>query len=135
MTDAPERIWAWVDELAGVVGSTERPETPEGMPPGPNATTPCAEYMRADLAPGWSDDMDAAPKDGTRIMLWRGYTELGSWSELIIAQWHEDAWRWPDSRENPSKYKPWTDEDLMDGYADDKNFTHWMPLPPPPKKG
>lgn len=49
MTDAPKRIWAWVDGMAGVVGSTEKPETPEHLPPGPNAVTLCAEYVRADL--------------------------------------------------------------------------------------
>ena len=48
MDKAPERIWAWVDELAGVVGSTHEPETPKNMPWGPNAVSYGAEYIRSD---------------------------------------------------------------------------------------
>jgi len=50
MTDAPEKIWAWVDSLAGVVGQLEEPETPRDVWPGPNAATLCAPYIREDVA-------------------------------------------------------------------------------------
>lgn len=53
MADAPKKIWAWVDALAGVVGQTEKPETPENTWPGPTATTYWAHYVRADIAEAW----------------------------------------------------------------------------------
>jgi len=45
--DAPKKIWAWVDDLAGIVGQSEAPETPPNLPAGPNAISPCAEYILA----------------------------------------------------------------------------------------
>ena len=45
--DAPKRIWAWVDDLAGIVGQSDEPETPPNLPAGPNAISPCAEYILA----------------------------------------------------------------------------------------
>ena len=44
---APKRIWAWVDDLAGIVGQSDEPETPPNLPAGPNAISPCAEYILA----------------------------------------------------------------------------------------
>lgn len=49
MSEAPERIWAWVDNLAGIVGTAHCPETPSHIPGGPNAVSRTAEYIRADL--------------------------------------------------------------------------------------
>ena len=45
--EAPKRIWAWVDDLAGIVGQSDEPETPPNLPAGPNAISPCAEYILA----------------------------------------------------------------------------------------
>ena len=45
--DAPNRIWAWVDDLAGIVGQSDEPETPPNLPAGPNAISPFAEYILA----------------------------------------------------------------------------------------
>ncbi len=80
----------------------------------------------------WRDDMKNAPKDGTRIMLWRGPASTGVWSEMVIAEWHEDTWAWPDSRDTPSTHGEWSSDDLLDGYSDDSSFTHWMHLPAAP---
>jgi hypothetical protein len=77
--------------------------------------------------------IETAPKDGTRVILWRGFISFGEWPEMIIAQWDDGAWRWPDPRENPSTHGEWADYDLMDGYEDADSPTHWMPLPDPPK--
>lgn len=76
--------------------------------------------------------IETAPKDGTRIMLWRGYPRFGFWQEMVIAQWFNDSWRWPDPRENASTHDVWSEDDLYYGFEDEENFTHWMPLPPPP---
>lgn len=116
MTDAPQRIWAWVDELAGVVGSTERPETPEGMPPGPNATTLCAEYIRADLVPGWSSDMDAAPKDDTRVLTFHPANP----KSIVAPARRDDIVVW-----NARKAGQW--RHLVLGQPP----THWMRVDPP----
>ena len=76
--------------------------------------------------------IETAPKDGTRLMLWRGSTSFGKWNDMVVAQWFDGAWRWPDMRDNPSTHGPWSDEELWDGYEDNKSFTHWMPLPEAP---
>lgn len=90
-----------------------------------------ADARQADLAGAWQP-IETAPKDGTRVMLWRGFISHGSWSEMIIAEWHDGEWLWPDPRENPSTHGEWTDYDLIDGYGDASGPTHWMPLPTPP---
>lgn len=80
---------------------------------------------------GWLP-IESAPKDGRRVMLWRGECGEGSWAEMVIAEWFEGAWRWPDDREEPSTHGEWSEDDLIEGYADNESFTHWQPLPPPP---
>lgn len=78
--------------------------------------------------------IETAPKDGTRIMLWRGFINSGLWAEMVIAQWFNDEWVWPDQRDNPSTHGNWSDDDMLDGYASAHGFTHWMPLPEPPNQ-
>ena len=77
--------------------------------------------------------IETAPRDGTRVMLWRGFADLGKWSEMVIAEWHHGAWCWPDPGKNPTTHGEWTDCDLIEGYEDAKKPTHWMPLPAPPE--
>lgn len=91
-----------------------------------------ADRAEAALAAHEWQPIETAPKGGARIMLWRGATSCGKWSEMVIAEWLETAWCWPDSRENPSTHGEWTEDELIDGYADSKSFTHWRPLPVPP---
>lgn len=95
------------------------------------ALQPDPDARQADLAKTWQP-IETAPKDGTRVMLWRGFISHGEWSEMIIAEWHDGEWLWPDPRENPSTHGEWTDYDLIDGYGDASGPTHWMPLPTPP---
>lgn len=75
--------------------------------------------------------IETAPKDGTRIMLWRGYTTYGVWAEMVIAEWHDDAWRWPSDTQ--STHGDWSQDEIYDGYESAKDFTHWMPLPEAPQ--
>jgi len=56
--------------------------------------------------------IETAPKDYTYVLLWDG-----SWHWIGI--WDEDFGKWEVDGERH--------EDLI--------HTHWMPLPPPPKKG
>lgn len=87
-------------------------------------------------------DISTAPKDGTYIQLWRGPVKgFGSWEPLVYGRWFEfeddyASWAWPEGT-----FDLFTDEGRHDAdYAigegdcwdDDKNFTHWMPLPSPP---
>ena len=95
------------------------------------AIQPNPEARHEALAKAWQP-IETAPKDGTRVMLWRGFISHGEWSEMIIAEWHDGEWLWPDPRENPSTHGEWTDYDLIDGYGDASGPTHWMPLPTPP---
>lgn len=74
--------------------------------------------------------IETAPKDGTRVMLWRGFTDFGLWSEMVIAEWRDDTWMWP--AENPSTHGEWEENDLLDGF-ECNSFTHWMPLPEAPE--
>lgn len=80
--------------------------------------------------------IETAPKDGTRVMLWRGFPEFGEWPEMVIAEWHDYEWQWPDSshlRGTSSTHGEWTREHLYNGYSSASDFTHWMPLPEPPQ--
>jgi len=79
--------------------------------------------------------IESAPKDGTRIQLYRPPAEWGKWGELVIAEFRDEAWRWPDKDQNPTFYGEWTEDELNEGYADHNSpcwFTHWRPLPPAP---
>lgn len=63
--------------------------------------------------------IETAPRDGDMILLWNG---RGKGEGMFVG-----AWVLFD--EDPSEYL-W----LADGlYHDDDYFTHWMPLPDPPK--
>ena len=68
-----------------------------------------------------------------RVRLYRGAAEYGTWAEEVVAEFHDGLWRWPDPLDNSSLYGPWTEDELLNGYAYDK-FTHWMPLPGRPPK-
>jgi len=97
MTDAPERIWANPDQR-------RRKET---------------EYVRADLVPRWSTDMDAAPKDGTRILTFHpaqpgAIIERARRDNYVINAMKAGQW-WYSLPEQPP--------------------VAGMPLPPPPIKG
>lgn len=75
--------------------------------------------------------IDTAPKDGTRVMLWRGTPTFGDWAEMVIAEWHDSEWQWPDGdglRGTMSTHGEWTQEHLDNGYSSASDFTHWMPL-------
>jgi hypothetical protein len=120
MTDAPERIWLTADD----------PNNRPFVTKGPLASPPRTEYIRADLVPGWQP-IETAPRDGTRVMLWRGFTEIGKWAEMVVAEWHDGEWQWP-SDDNPSTHGEWTVDDMLNGYCSCGDFTHWMPLPNPP---
>ena len=73
--------------------------------------------------------IETAPKDGTRVMLWRGVTPFGDWAEMIVAEWHLGAWRWPS--EKLSTHGEWTEDEIMDGFCCNAAI-NWQPLPPPP---
>lgn len=116
MTDALEKIWVWVDSLNGlnVSGTLRKPST--------YFENYYAEYVRADLVPGWSSDMDAAPKDGTLHLrgLWVHSAKTGK-----PLYWQVDAGGYDDGEFTG----PHGDD--FGWSADD--YTHWMPLPSPPK--
>ena len=91
---------------------------------------------------GWLP-IESAPKDGTWLALWRTPEPEDSCMQsepFIIARWREDdqAFAWPD--EVFDAFTLWgrdtanaiVNEGERIYFADD--FTHWMPLPQPPKE-
>lgn len=78
-------------------------------------------------APGWRD-IESAPKDGTRIMVWADGFE---WPEVVFYEFYDPA----DAEEfGENGYWRYAD-DLLTEVTDDcgaEDWTHWMPLPPPP---
>ncbi len=71
---------------------------------------------------GWRD-IESAPRDGTRIMLWL----REPWACVELALWYEPWGVWLTERYLPGE----TDE--MGGIGADVP-THWMPLPPAPAR-
>jgi hypothetical protein len=116
MTDAPERIWAAADiDVSAQITDVYAQDTPDGFVSKP------AEYLRADLVPRWSTDMDAAPKDGSYILTFSADAVDPKWNDpgIRVLNWTGEKWNG----------FPW-------GPAKAHTFTHWMPLPlPAPPKG
>lgn len=88
--------------------------------------------ITAEQAQVWRP-IETAPMDGTRVMLWRGSPHIGTWAEMVIAEWYDGAWSWP--TDNPSTHGEWSPDDLVNGYYSREGFTHWMPLPATPAEG
>ena len=65
--------------------------------------------------------IESAPKDGTRVLLWRVFdgTAIGRWGNLV-----------------PDDPQEWFDDGWIDNgqpiCGEDDPATHWMPLPAPP---
>lgn len=81
--------------------------------------------------------IESAPKDCTWVQLWRRPVEFGSSSPLIIARWSDEYERfiWPRDPFDPftPRGRKRAEEDMDENdYFEDEDFTHWMPLPPPP---
>lgn len=69
----------------------------------------------------WNDDMDAAPKDGTRILLASQYGDGPG--RVMLGYWEPN--------DDPEDSDGWfTDSE----WWPEEDFTHWMPLPEPPNK-
>ena len=65
--------------------------------------------------------IETAPRDGTAILVWPGvlFTEM-TYFHTSVVRWHDWKEAWIEaSGEEYNTFYP----------------THWMPLPPPPKKG
>lgn len=73
---------------------------------------------------GWQP-IETAPKDGERVLLYsdgkngsKQAIQTASWQQI---NWHRDGGFWEESH------------CYDDGFCVALNFTHWMPLPPPPQ--
>ena len=112
MTDAPERIWATADiDVSAQITDVYAQATPDGFVGKP------AEYLRADLVPDWSSDMEAAPKDGTRILTFHpacpgAIIERARRDNWVVNEWRGIGWYWSLPEQPPIA---------------------WMPIPAPPK--
>jgi len=79
-----------------------------------------------------------APRDGTWVDLWRE-TPGAYGSPRVTARWEDDidAWVWPDDQCNLWTERGRAKAERMicreENYFDRGSFTHWMPLPEPPK--
>ena len=62
MTDAPKRIWAFMPEIFNNMSVWQD---------APSSANDTIEYLRADLVPRWSSDMEAAKKyEGPALFAW-----------------------------------------------------------------
>lgn len=84
--------------------------------------------------------IETAPRDGSWIQAWRSPPSFtgGTWEPLVYVRWEDEEgkWVWPDE-----DYQVFTERGVelanmkvaeFENYADDR-FTHWQPLPEPPK--
>jgi len=108
--EAPERLWIeWAGgEIEGVEAFGYLEKQPFTF-----------EYLRADLVPGWSSDMEAAPKDGTRILTFHpadstAIIERARRDNWVINEWRGCSW-----------YRSLPEQPPI----------AWMPLLVPPKGG
>jgi hypothetical protein len=69
----------------------------------------------------WNSDLDAAPKDGSRILAY-GMIALESVPGIATVAWCKTYGVWWSDPNEASEYNP-----------EDCKITHWMPLPEPPK--
>jgi len=76
----------------------------------------------------WNSDMDAAPKDGTNIMVWAvGYL----WPEIVRYELYGDAEL--EEETGQTGYWRYSDDLLADvASADEEIFSCWQFLPAPP---
>lgn len=78
---------------------------------------------------GWRD-IESAPKDGTKFMVWADGFE---WPEVVFWQDYD-----PEDAEEIGEPGYWRyAEDLLDDATDScepDQWTHWMPLPPAPAR-
>ena len=78
--------------------------------------------------------ISTAPKDGTWIMAWRKSASFGTREPLVFVTWFEDAWSWPDDTADVFDDPEGVIEAMNDtgDFYSCGDFSHWMPLPPPP---
>ena len=88
----------------------------------------------------WNDDMDAAPK-GKTLFVWTGNAEFpcrheASWREPTEREYWVSGSDYPDPKEQTfGPEAGWFCDDGLFFKLDGEKFpTHWMPLPPAPKK-
>lgn len=81
-----------------------------------------AHNARANLVPGWSCDMEAAPRDGTRILTFHPANPGAIIERARRDNWVINEWR---GRIVGSWYRSLPEQPPV----------AWMPLPPPPIKG
>lgn len=117
MTDAPERIWARpVGASKDWDGVTSGPWSTE------NVYGISVPYVPEDR---WSTDMDAAPKDGTPVLVFATRDGWEGNPRIVCAIWGGLGPRWTIYGSGSTSHS--------EQWLDTCNPTHWMPLPAPPK--
>ncbi|RVQ21809.1 DUF551 domain-containing protein [Sinorhizobium meliloti] len=81
--------------------------------------------------------IETAPKDGTPIVVLRPKCDFGRYARVVVAQWGDEqqAFIWA---EHFDVFEDDMDEKDEKGFYvfdpfESNEFTHWMPLPEPPK--
>ena len=104
MSDLPETMWATPIDGELWQGTF----TDSGK-----LNADAVQYTRTDTIPTWNTDMDAAAKDGSRVLI-----IIDGVDRTVLGQWNGEAWSTLDSNN-------W----------EGRCVTHWMPLPKPPEGG
>jgi len=83
--------------------------------------------------------IESAPRDGSWVQLWRKpETKIGVFAPLVFGRWSEayETWIFVSDHNDifTDRGKSRAEEEIAkDDFYDDDSFTHWMPLPQPPK--
>jgi len=89
MTDTPDKIWVWLDRQDEPL-SGEWAQPDKGEPLGDT-------YYHERCVPRWSSDMEAAPKDGTRILTFHpanpnAIIERARRDNWVVNEWRGLGW-------------------------------------------
>lgn len=84
-----------------------------------------------EIVPGWSDDLDSAPRDGTPILV----IDVNAERPVAAYVWWDAPREWDDDEEGVWRTVEPEIFEVIGGSATFPTPTHWKPITPPKESG